>query len=384
MTSNMNNDQIKLFEQVKAFLYKMIEVGGSDLYIKAGSYIFARIKGDVHRLSNVKISREMGMEICKILLRGRTKEFIENKEIDFTFKLDENYRFRANAFFQLDGPTVILRVIPAKIPSLAELNMPQALYKLTEKERGLVLVTGVTGSGKSTTLAAMINEINQFKQKHIVTIEDPIEFVHKEKKCVIEQRSIGQDTLSFKNALRGALREDPDIILIGEMRDVETVEIALHAAETGHLVFSTLHTLDAKETVNRIIGMFPSTEQNRIRLTLADILEGVISQRLIRTIDDKRVAAMEILLKTARISELIKTNRDSEIKDALEEGHEIYGTQTFDNALVELVLSGKISKEEAIKNASIPDDLVLKIKKAQLLNMASDEKEEEIIGLKIQ
>jgi twitching motility protein PilT len=384
MTSNMNKDQIKLFEQVKAFLYKMIEVGGSDLYIKAGSYIFARIKGDVHRLSNVKISREMGMEICKILLRGRTKEFIENKEIDFTFKLDENYRFRANAFFQLDGPTVILRVIPAKIPSLAELNMPQALYKLTEKERGLVLVTGVTGSGKSTTLAAMINEINQFKQKHIITIEDPIEFVHKEKKCVIEQRSIGQDTLSFKNALRGALREDPDIILIGEMRDVETVEIALHAAETGHLVFSTLHTLDAKETVNRIIGMFPSTEQNRIRLTLADILEGVISQRLIRTIDDKRVAAMEILLKTARISELIKTNRDSEIKDALEEGHEIYGTQTFDNALVELVLSGKISKEEAIKNASIPDDLVLKIKKAQLLNMASDEKEEEIIGLKIQ
>jgi twitching motility protein PilT len=380
----MNKDQIKLFEQVKAFLYKMIEVGGSDLYIKAGSYIFARIKGDVHRLSNVKISREMGMEICKILLRGRTKEFIENKEIDFTFKLDENYRFRANAFFQLDGPTVILRVIPAKIPSLAELNMPQALYKLTEKERGLVLVTGVTGSGKSTTLAAMINEINQFKQKHIVTIEDPIEFVHKENKCVIEQRSIGQDTLSFKNALRGALREDPDIILIGEMRDVETVEIALHAAETGHLVFSTLHTLDAKETVNRIIGMFPSTEQNRIRLTLADILEGVISQRLIRTIDDKRVAAMEILLKTARISELIKTNRDSEIKDALEEGHEIYGTQTFDNALVELVLSGKISKEEAIKNASIPDDLVLKIKKAQLLNMASDEKEEEIIGLKIQ
>jgi twitching motility protein PilT len=380
----MNNDQIKLFEQVKAFLYKMIEVGGSDLYIKAGSYIFARIKGDVHRLSNVKISREMGMEICKILLRGRTKEFIENKEIDFTFKLDENYRFRANAFFQLDGPSVVLRVIPAKIPSLAELNMPQALYKLTEKERGLVLVTGVTGSGKSTTLAAMINEINQFKQKHIVTIEDPIEFVHKEKKCVIEQRSIGQDTLSFKNALRGALREDPDIILIGEMRDVETVEIALHAAETGHLVFSTLHTLDAKETVNRIIGMFPSTEQNRIRLTLADILEGVISQRLIRTIDDKRVAAMEILLKTARISELIKTNRDSEIKDALEEGHEIYGTQTFDNALVELVLSGKISKEEAIKNASIPDDLVLKIKKAQLLNMASDEKEEEIIGLKIQ
>jgi twitching motility protein PilT len=380
----LTNEQLKLREQVNAFLYKMIEIGGSDMYIKAGGYISARIKGDVTRLSNTKLSREMGMEICRVLLRGRIEEFIKNKEIDFTYKLDENYRFRSNAFFQLEGPTVVLRVIPAKIPSLAELNMPQPLYKLVEKQRGLVLVTGVTGSGKSTTLAAMINEINQTKQKHIITIEDPIEFVHKEKKCVIEQRSVGQDTLSFANALRGALREDPDIILIGEMRDVETVEIALHAAETGHLVFSTLHTLDAKETVNRIIGMFPSDEQNRVRLTLADILEGVISQRLIKTIDNKRAAAMEILLKTSRISDLIRSNRDGEIRDALEEGHEIYGTQTFDNALVELVLSGKITKEEALKNASSPDDLALKIKKAQLLNNSVvDQREEEIIDLKI-
>jgi twitching motility protein PilT len=379
----LTDEQIKLREQINTFLYKMIEVGGSDMYIKAGGHISARIKGDVTRLSNAKISREMGMEICKILLRSRIEDFIENKEIDFTYKLDENYRFRANAFFQLEGPTVILRVIPAKIPSLAELKMPQPLYKIVEKQRGLVLVTGVTGSGKSTTLAAMINEINQNKHKHIITIEDPIEFVHKEKNCVIEQRSIGQDTLSFKNALRGALREDPDIILIGEMRDVETVEIALHAAETGHLVFSTLHTLDAKETVNRVIGMFPPDEQNRVRLTLADILEGVISQRLVKTVDNKRAAAMEILLKTSRISDLIKENRDSEIKDALEEGHEIYGTQTFDNALVELVLNGKISKEEALKNASSPDDLALKIKKAQLLNdTVVDQREDEIIGLK--
>ncbi len=378
----MNEEQIKLLEQVKAFLYKMIELGGSDLFIKSGGYISARIKGDIHRLSNVKLNRATGMEICRALLRGRITEFIENKEIDFTFKLDENYRFRANAFFQLDGPSVVLRVIPAKIPTLDELKMPQALYKLVNKERGLVLVTGVTGSGKSTTLAAMINEINQTKAKHIITIEDPIEFVHKENKCVIEQRSIGQDTLSFTNALRGALREDPDIILIGEMRDVETIEIALHAAETGHLVFSTLHTLDAKETVNRVIGMFPPNEQNRVRLTLADILEGVISQRLIKTVDNKRVAAMEILIRTARIAELIRENRDSEIKDALEEGHEVYGTQSFDDSLVELVLSGKITKEAALRTASIPDDLALKIKKAELANMDPSQEKEEIIALK--
>jgi twitching motility protein PilT len=378
----MNEEQIKLLEQVKAFLYKMIEVGGSDLFIKSGGYISARIKGDIHRLSNVKLNRATGMEICRALLRGRITEFIENKEIDFTFKLDENYRFRANAFFQLDGPSVVLRVIPAKIPTLDELKMPQSLYKLVNKERGLVLVTGVTGSGKSTTLAAMINEINQTKAKHIITIEDPIEFVHKENKCVIEQRSIGQDTLSFTNALRGALREDPDIILIGEMRDVETIEIALHAAETGHLVFSTLHTLDAKETVNRVIGMFPPNEQNRVRLTLADILEGVISQRLIKTVDNKRVAAMEILIRTARIAELIRENRDSEIKDALEEGHEVYGTQSFDDSLVELVLSGKITKEAALRAASIPDDLALKIKKAELANMDPSQEKEEIIALK--
>ena len=365
----------------------MIEMEGSDLYIKAGGYISARIKSDIYRLSNFTITRATGMDICRALLRGRINEFIEKKEIDFTFKLDENYRFRGNAFFQLDGPTVVLRVIPAKILTLSELQMPQSLYELVNKERGLVLVTGVTGSGKSTTLAAKINEINHKAPKHIITIEDPIEFVHKEDKCVIEQRSIGQDTLSFTNALKSALREDPDIILIGEMRDIETIEIALYAAQTGHLVFSTLHTLDAKETINRIIGMFPGGEQNRIRLTLASILEGVVSQRLVKTIDNKRVAAMEILLKTPRISELIKENRDSEIKDALEEGYNIYNTQSFDNSLVDLVMSGKISEKIALENASSADDLALKIKKAKLLRSAEkasgNEDESDTIELKL-
>jgi twitching motility protein PilT len=375
----------KLLAQVKIFLQKMIAVGGSDMYIKSGSYISARVRGNIERLSSSIISREVGMEICRSLIGDKKmQEFIEKKEFDFNFKLNDNYRFRGNMFFQMDGPTIIMRVIPAKIPSLEELNLPKAVYKLTEKERGLVLVTGITGSGKSTTLAAMINEINQNKKKHIITIEDPIEFVHKEANCVIEQRSVGQDTLSFANALKGALREDPDIILIGEMRDIETIEIALHAAETGHLVFSTLHTLDAKETVNRIVGTFPPEEQNRIRLTLASVLEGVISQRLVKTVDGKRTAAMEILLKTSRISELIKENRDSEIKDALEEGKEIYGTQTFDDSLLDLVLSGRITEEEALANSSVPDDLAIKIKNAKLEGEeAKIDKDSDIIELKL-
>ena len=368
-----------LMQQFRKFLYRMIELGGSDLHLKAGGSIKARIRGDIQPLADVKITKEIALAICKELFPERYEEFLETKEMDFNFKLDEKFRFRGNAFFQMEGPALVMRVIPVEILSLKQLSMPDILYKLSNVERGLVLVTGVTGSGKSTTLAAMIKEINNTKSKHIITVEDPIEFVHKENKCIINQRSVGQDTLSFANALKGALREDPDIILIGEMRDIETVEIALHAAETGHLVFSTLHTLDAKETVNRIIGMFPSEEQNRIRLTLASILEGVISQRLVKTVDNKRVAVMEILAKTPRISELIKENRDDEIKDALEEGHKIYGTQSFDLALVNLVMSGKITEEVALENASSPDDLALKIKKVKLAAAAdnSDEAKEE-------
>ncbi len=361
-----------LMQQFRQFLYRMIELGGSDLHLKAGGSIKARIRGDIKPLADVKITKEIAHAICKELFPERYEEFLKTKEMDFNFKLDEKFRFRGNAFFQMEGPAIVMRVIPIDILSLKQLNMPDILYKLSNTERGLVLVTGVTGSGKSTTLAAMVSEINHTKNKNIITIEDPIEFVHKEDKCIINQRSVGQDTLSFANALKGALREDPDIILIGEMRDIETIEIALHAAETGHLVFSTLHTLDAKETVNRIIGMFPSEEQNRIRLTLTSILEGVISQRLVKTIDNKRVAAMEILARTPRIVELIKENRDDEIKDALEEGFNIYGTQSFDLALVNLVMSGRITEEVAIENASSPDDLALKIKKAKLAAAAEN------------
>jgi len=267
---------------------------------------------------------------------------------------------------------MVMRVIPNKIPTIDEMGYPPAIRKFTQIERGLVLVTGVTGSGKSTTLASMINEINETKAKHIITIEDPVEFVHKDKKSLINQRSLGEDTLSFSRALRAALREDPDIILVGEMRDKETIEIALHAAETGHLVFSTLHTLDAKETLNRIIGIFPPEEQPRIRLVLGSVLEGIISQRLVPTTDGKRIAAMEILRKTPRIKELILQNRDKEIKDALEEGKKVYDTQSFDQHLVDLVLKGVVDEKTAIEFATSKDDFILRLRQEKSAAGISD------------
>jgi len=353
-------------EELNRYLYAMIKEDGSDLHVKSGNGIKARIHGKLMNVGNRHLTREDVISLLKEMLRSRFDELAKNKEIDFNYKLDENYRFRANAFFQIDGPSIVFRVIPVKIPTLDELKMPEVLKDFTQEERGLILVTGVTGSGKSTTLAAMINEINNTKAKHIITIEDPVEFVHKDRLCLINQRSLGEDTLSFSRALRAALREDPDIILVGEMRDRETIEIALHAAETGHLVFSTLHTLDAKETINRIIGVFPVDEQDRIRMVLASVLRGVISQRLVPTIDGKRVAAMEILVNTPRIKELIYQKRDKELKDTLEEGKKTYKTQSFDQHLVDLVISGIVSEKDAIENATSRDDFALKLKKAKL------------------
>jgi twitching motility protein PilT len=368
--------------ELNKYLYAMIKHSGSDLHIKSGNGIRARIQGKLVPFPvKSKLTAVSVMQLLKEMLGNRIEEFIKNKEIDFSYKLDEKYRFRVNAFFQIEGPSIVLRVIPVKIPTLEELKLPPVVRKFTEIERGLVLVTGVTGSGKSTTLAAIINEINETKEKHIITIEDPVEFVHKDKKSLINQRSLGENTLSFSRALRAALREDPDIILVGEMRDRETIEIALHAAETGHLVFSTLHTLDSKETINRIIGVFPPEEQPRIRLVLGSILEGVISQRLVPTKDGKRVAAMEILVKTPRIKELIMQDRDQEIKDALEEGKKVYGTQSFDQHLVDLVVSGRVDEEVALEFATSKDDFLLRLKKEKMKHGIAKE-DDSIIELK--
>jgi twitching motility protein PilT len=363
----MNNevDVSKLtFEQLKkvrAYLKKMIENGGSDLHVKANSVIRARIQGNIVQFSGGILSKEDALTFAKELLKGRYAEFVEKKEIDLVYPFDENNRFRVNVFFQMDGVSAVFRVIPVKIPSFQELYLPDILKSFTQKERGLVLVTGVTGSGKSTTLATLINEINLTKKKHVITIEDPIEFVHKDRGCIINQRSVGQDTLSFGTALRAALREDPDIILVGEMRDRETINLALHAADTGHLVFSTLHTIDAKETINRIIAQFPTEEQNRVRLSLAGVLQGVISQRLIPTVEGGRRAAMEILVRTPLIEKLIMEDRDFEIRDAIENGKDHYKSQSFDQSILELYNDGVISKEQAMENATSASDLELKI-----------------------
>ncbi|MDD5371802.1 MAG: PilT/PilU family type 4a pilus ATPase [Sulfurimonas sp.] len=373
--SKLTFEQLK---KIREYLKKLIENGGSDLHVKANGVIRARINGTIIPFSGSIFSHEDAMTLAKEILRGRYSEFTENKDIDLVYQFDENNRFRVNIFFQTDGPSFVFRVIPMKIPTIDQMNYPEVVRTLTKEGRGLVLVTGATGSGKSTTLAAMINEINMTDKKHIITIEDPIEFVHKDKGCVINQRSVGQDTISFERALRAALREDPDIILVGEMRDRETVELALHAADTGHLVFSTLHTIDAKETINRIIAIFPNDEQNRVRLSLASVLKGVISQRLIPTVDDKRVAAMEILVKTPTIEKLILENRDYEIREAIEKGREHYKSQSFDQHILDIYNQGIITKEKAKDYATSSSDLELRMsglssgKAADFINGKSD------------
>ncbi|MFA7069436.1 MAG: PilT/PilU family type 4a pilus ATPase [Sulfurimonas sp.] len=348
-------------EKIRGYLGKLVAAGGSDLHVKSNSAIRARINGHIVPFSGSIYSYDDAMTLTKEMLRGRFGELVEKKEVDLVYQYDDKTRFRVNIFFQTDGPSLVFRAIPMSIPTIDSMGYPDAIKEFTKENRGLVLVTGITGSGKSTTLAAMINEINMKTQKHIITIEDPIEFVHKDKSCIVNQRSVGQDTLSFQRALRAALREDPDIILVGEMRDRETMELALSAADTGHLVISTLHTIDAKETINRIISTFPSNEQNRIRLALSSALRGVISQRLIPTVDGKRVAAFEILVKTPLISTLILENRDHEIKDAIEKGGEIYGSQTFDQHIFEIYQQGIISKEKARDYATSPTDMDLKM-----------------------
>ena len=336
--------------------------GGSDLHLKAGAIVRLRVNGLLKLLSDERVTAEEMIQLAKeIMGEERFASLEKDKNLDFTYVLDEKSRFRVNFFHQMDGYSAVFRIIPVDIPSIDDLKLPEVIKDFTEFHRGLVLVTGVTGSGKSTTLAAMLDRINDHEQKHIITIEDPIEFIHKDKGCLVNQRSLGQDTNSFSDALRGALREDPDIILVGEMRDLETIDIAMHAANTGHLVFSTLHTLDAKETIDRIIGMFPTAEQNRIRTSLASVLEGVISQRLVQTKDGGRTAAIEILKKTARIEQLILENRDYEILDAIFDGKDIYGTQTFDQALIDLYGQRRITKKTVMENATNSSDMKLKL-----------------------
>jgi len=373
-------------EKLKLYLRTMISNEGSDLHVKSGSQVRVRVHGVLKVLGKDTLSAEMVDKLAReITTKDQYEKLINDRNLDFSYVLGDENRFRVNFFYQMDGLSAVFRIIPVKILTLDELNLPEVIKTFTDIQRGLVLVTGVTGSGKSTTLAAMIDKINREQKKHIITVEDPIEFVHKDRGCLVNQRGIGQDAHSFSDALRAALREDPDIILVGEMRDLETIDIALHAANTGHLVFSTLHTLDAKETIDRIVGMFGNEEQNRIRMSLASVLEGVISQRLIPTKKGGRVAGIEILKKTARIEQLIAENRDAEIPDALFEGKEIYGTQTFDQALLDILRRGEITEKTALEYATNPADMKLKMQgvgKGAIIDKNMDNKKVDVFEFK--
>ena len=354
-------------DRLNKYLEFLIQNGGSDLHIKSGAVIRGRIHGELVKFSKTPFLKEDAMTLAKELLITRFPELIEKKSVDFTYKLNEDYRFRVNIFFQIDGISAVFRTIPVKIPEIDDLGLPPSIKDICDTAmRGVVLLTGPTGSGKTTTIASMINRINRQRTSHVVTIEDPVEFVFKDDKCIINQRAIGEDCNNFADSLRAALREDPDVIFVGEMRDLETIETALHAAETGHLVFSTVHTIDAKETVNRIIAMFEQAEQERIRMTLASVLEAVISQRLARTVEGKRVAVVEILRKNTRIKDMILDSRDDEIPDAIADGRNTYGMQTFDQHLLDLYRDGVITREEALDKASKRNDLDLQIKNVDL------------------
>ena len=337
----------------------------SDLHLKVGNYPYLRVDGELHALTQyTRVSAEDMLNMAFSMMTNRQKQkFKENAELDMAYGVAGLGRFRVNVFQQRGNVGMVLRVIPTKIRTFEELLLPRVIDKVCQEARGLVLVTGTTGSGKSTTLAAMVDRINATRTDHIVTIEDPIEFLHRDKKGFVNQREVEVDTPSFGSALRAALRQDPDVILVGEMRDLETIQTALLAAETGHLVFSTLHTADATETIQRIIAVFPPPEQKQIRLQLASTLKAIISQRLVRRVESiGRAPAVEVLIATEYIRDcIINPEKTRMIHDAISAGTSQYGMQTFDQSLYELFTQGVITLEEALVNSTNPDEFKLRI-----------------------
>src|SRR3954451_5436598 len=336
----------------------------SDLHLKVGNYPHIRVDGELVSLSDQpRISAEDMLNMAFSMMSNRQKQkFKETAELDMAYGVAGLGRFRVNVFQQRGNVGLVLRVIPTKIRVLEELYLPKIIEKICDESRGLVLVTGVTGSGKSTTLAAMIDRVNSLRPEHVITIEDPIEFLHRDKSGFVNQREVEVDTPSFASALRASLRQDPDVILVGEMRDLETISTALHAAETGHMVFSTLHTLDAVETINRIISVFPPPEQKQVRMQLAATVRAVVSQRLVRRADGTgRVPAVEVLISTAYVRECIITpEKTRQIHEAVTQGGTQYGMQSFDQSLFDLMTQGLISYEIALENATNPDDFKLR------------------------
>lgn len=342
-----------------------IQRGASDIHIKGGDLLRARIGNELVPMTRQPISPEQSRDIAIRLLPEWDREKIDRiRDYDCSWGAPGVGRFRVNIMRQRGTIGIVLRVIPFDIPSLEELRMPAILSELALLPRGLLLVTGVTGSGKSTTLASMVDTINRERRKHIITLEDPIEFLHRNKLSSVTQREIGTDTESFATGLRAALREDPDVVLVGEMRDTETIDIALKAAETGHLVLSTLHTQNAVQTLSRIVAVFPPAEQEMIRVRLSESLAGVVSQRLVPRKDDRgRIAACEVMVATTTIRDrILEPERLSEIFDLIAEGRETYGSQTFDQHLMELVSEELVAFEAARAAANNPSDFELKLK----------------------
>jgi twitching motility protein PilT len=342
----------------------MVALGASDLHIKAGIPPLARLHGLLTPLDvPAPTAREMDEVAQQVLTPIQRDLFETTREVDFAFGVAGLARFRANFFVQRGSVSMVFRHVPTEIRALEDLGLPPVVDELATKPRGLILVTGTVGSGKSTTLAAMIHKINCTLPMNIITIEDPIEFLHRDQRALIQQREIGSDTASFHEALRHILRQDPDVIMIGEIRDRETMEIALTAADTGHLVLSTLHTIDATQTVNRVISFFEPHQHQEIRYLLASTLVAVISQRLIRAVDGRsRVAAVEVMVSTGSIREYIKDPEKSPlIRQAIQEGVVQYGMQTFDQALMKLVQDNRISRDEALRASSNPHELALRM-----------------------
>jgi twitching motility protein PilT len=346
-------------------LRRAVENRASDLHLKVGNHPYLRVDGILNALGDVpRITPEEMLSMAFSMMTNRQKQkFKETAELDMAYGVAGLGRFRVNVFQQRGNVGMVLRVIPTKIRTIEELELPRVLSQICEEQRGLILTTGTTGSGKSTTLAAMIDRINSLRAEHIITIEDPIEYLHRDKKGFINQREVEVDTSSFSTALRAALRQDPDVVLVGEMRDLETISTALLAAETGHLVLSTLHTLDATETIQRIIAVFPPPEQKQIRLQLAGTLKAVISQRLVRKADGSgRVPAVEVMICTGYIRDcIINPDKTRMIRDAIAAGTSQYGMQTFDQSLFDLYSRNLITLEEALMRASNPDDFRLRV-----------------------
>jgi twitching motility protein PilT len=355
-------------------LERMVACGASDLHVTAGTAPAIRVRGTLERMEHfAQLSAEDTQQLLyRIMSTEQQKRFEVNRQIDLAYSLPGLARFRVNIYFQRESLGGAFRLIPSELKTLEDLGMPAALHELTTRPRGLVLVTGPTGSGKSTTLAAMIDQINSTRADHIMTIEDPIEFLHRHKRCVVNQREIGPDATSFADALRAALRQDPDVILLGEMRDLETISTALTAAETGHLVFATLHTQDAPSTVDRLIDVFPASQQAQIRVQIASTLQGVITQTLLPRADASgRVPAVEVLLPDDAVRNLIRQAKVEQIYSIMQTGGK-RGMQTLEQALAELVGRGIVSEEAAITRSSRPDQLQGLLQRAGLTAVPAD------------